>query len=68
MGLVENALLTFKHQGVKSFVRKSLRFVLQLIYLPICRIKVKGFKTDDLDKLIDFASTIGFQLINPDSR
>lgn len=65
MGLVKNVFLTFKHEGVESLVKKSLRFVMQLIYLPICRLKVKRFSTDALDELIDFVSTVGFELIKP---
>jgi len=65
MSLVQNAIQTFKHRGLKTFVKKILRFIIQLIYLPVCRPKIKRFKTDDLDELIDFTFTVDFEFIKP---
>jgi predicted O-methyltransferase YrrM len=65
MGLLKNAILTFKTEGGKSLIEKSSRFVLQLLYLPICFLKIRRFKTRNLNELVDFTSTVGFRLINP---
>lgn len=65
MGLLKNAILTFKTEGEKSLIKKSFRFVLQFLYLPICSLRIRRFKTSDLNKLVDFTSTVGFSVINP---
>jgi len=55
----------FKEEGFFKFIKIFCRYAIKRAFLPIWLIKIKNFKTNNLNELVDFCFTVGGGLIKP---
>lgn len=52
---LSNARKILKNEGFSTFIKRSFRYAHSFLYMPLCLIKVRNFKSKKIDDLVNFA-------------